>query len=351
MSESTISLYRPRRRVRFVVAASVILVAAGIAVAAVLLPNWVRYQDNGLPRVVGADAIAPIVTAQAAFLGEHGRYAASLDELENDDAAGYRWKPDLMLRIETNPAGDAYLAGAVGFTGDYAAAVIADGTDWRGSGATFEEALRDAGWTERWAIEHGFEALAATDHTYGQIAVRDGQLVELQLEKVMQSYSVTIRPVPTAGSGTTWQEAVTAAGGDPADFPVDAVDTRPLTVTSEAGDTLMLVAAADGIEALLSPAGEVSGPFGDGATAAAAAGAGDLLDEPNGSYRCATASAETGIHSVTLCQNISGAVTVWATTGKASTNPIIENAYAEVGATTAWARAHGITLPDLSDLL
>lgn len=352
MSAKSISLYRPRRWPRITMVVAALSLAAVAVTAAVVAPHFIRYGDNSLPRVVGADAIESLASAQDRFFAANGVYASTVDELDADDAAKFRRRVDLMFRVTTNDDGSAYVAGAVGFSGEHSAIVRADDVNWRGSGDSFDDALRDAGWTERWAAAHGFAALPSTEHVHGAIVTADGKIIELRMDETTRAYTVTTRPIPATGEGSTWQEAVISAGGDPEAFPFErAPGSSPQTARSGAGDVLTVVAAEGIVSARIDFAGSATSAYGDAEVAVREAAAVDLLLDVNESFRCATAFDGNGIQSVTLCQDLQGRNVVWASTGLASTNPSMEAAFTEVGATADWVERHGITLPTVDDLL
>lgn len=352
MQEITLYRRHHRRWVRVALIGGLVAVAAALVTAALIVPGLIRYGPNDLPRVVGEDSIDPLASAQERFAVANGRYASSLDELDRDPDAQFRRKLDIIYRVTASGDGAAYIAGAVGFTGRYAAIIRAEGAEQRGEGDTFLDALRAAGWTPQWADEHGFDPLSATEHVYGAIDVREGKVRELRRDEATSLYSVSSRPVPVAASGTTWVEATVAAGGDPAEFTVEGeIGASPREFTSASGDRLTVAATRDGVEVRIDAAARVTGPALLSSAVIDAAGTPELAEHANESFRCTTASSASGVHSVTLCQDLQGRLIVWATTGKASSNPVPADALDEVGATSEWGRNHGITLPRLDDLL
>lgn len=354
MAEQVISLWRPRRRWRWLLAGGALTVAAVLVVTVIGLPSWVRYADNGLPRVQGDALVQPITTAQGKFYGVHGRYASTLDELDGDEEAGFRRPRDLMLRVTGSPDGQAYWAGMVGFTGSYTAIIQTSGAAAAtGTGDTLELALADAGWTGAWAEEHGFAGLADRVHTYGAVAVRRGELIELR--ESGGGWAVTVRPAPVTGTGATWQDAVVDAGVDPGLFTWPGTPAAtPATVTADDDSATLTVAlTVDGaVEVRVDQAGVTSPPAMDPADAVANA----VLDEDvlrglNESFVCATSWSANRVHSVTLCGDIGGRVAVYSSLGRTSANPLVPVALDRVGATAGWADKHGITLPTEDDLL
>lgn len=346
-----ISLYRRRPWGRVIAVAATAAVAVTVTVVALMLPGWIRYTDNGVPRVVGEDGLAPIIAAQDRFHAAHDRFASSAEELEADEEARYRWRADLMVRVEANRDGSAYIAGALGFSGDYAA-VFHDGTAVHtGTGPTFEDALADTGWTPDWAGTAGFEQLAATSHMYGAIAVDGDRIVMVRMDPDGFTYTAAVRQVPTTGSGATWQDAVEDAGADPAGFTVTReVSSVPMTVTGEDGDTLTIAAGARGVEVRVDWAETVSAPAADPTVAAAELGLGDVLHDVNESFRCATASSPNTIHQATFCEDVQGRQLAWATTGRAVADGSPAG-FERIGAGPRWQRTHDVVLPELDDLL
>lgn len=352
MGES-IQLYRTRSRRRLVATIVILAVVAAGTVVALNISNWTRYESNGSPRLRAADLLSPIERGQEAFHGEEGRYAATRDELLSSTPEMLRSFRDAELTAVSSDTGDAYLVTVRGFDGSYAAVLGTYGADpARGVGATSAEASARAGFTDDWATTHGFLTVGHGDRAYGAMAALPGELIEVRLTD--GRYVLTRLPYPTVAEGYSWQEAISAAGGDPAKFTWDGQPSAvPANVTaSDDSATMRVVADGSTVRVRLQPSAQKSAPFVEARDAVAAAEIPDgVLEDLAGTFTCSTQSDEDEIHSLTLCQLHSGAYAAYGTMGTGASDATPELAFNEIGADDRWLRDAGLRVPTTEDLL
>jgi len=349
----TIQLYRTRSRRRLVATVVILAVIAAGAVVALNIPNWTRYEGDGSPRLRAADLLSPIERGQEAFHGDEGRYAASRDELLSSTPEMVRSFRDAELTAISNDTGDAYLVTVRGFDGSYAAVFGTYGTDpSRGAGATATEAADRAGFTDKWATAHGFANAGHSDRAYGSMAALPSELIEVRLTD--GRYVLTRLRYPTVGEGDTWQDALSAAGGDPEKFTWDGQPSAaPTTVTaSDDSATMRIVADGSTVRVRLQPSAQKSAPFIEARDAVADAEIPDgVLEDLSGTFTCSTQSDEDEIRSLTLCQLHSGAYAAYGTMGTGASDATPELAFSEIGADDRWLKDAGLRAPARDDLL
>lgn len=344
-----ISLYRRRPRLPWILAASAIPVVAAGVVTAQLIGHAAAFTPTGVPRVQGDVAITPIVEAQDAFHAETGRYATDLIELEHGVAGDLRPIEFLRYRVTGAEDGSAYIAGAVGSTGGYFAVVHDDeevvGT---GQGDTFAAALVDAGWSPRWASQHGFLTTAEVESPYGAIAVRDADTVAVRMDEGGVGYTATVTPHPVSAVGVDLTAAAAAADIDLTAYP--PVPATGGSVTGADGSTLT-VAAEDAVSVRVDYPATATASALEADEALEAAGVAEtVIPNPASRFTCATAFSPDRIHSATLCQAVTGEMWAFASTGAGAAAQTPEIAFGSVGATTRWAAEREVVLPGWDDL-
>lgn len=358
-ADQKISLYRPRTRRRTLIGAGIIAVglAAGAVVVVPKLPVLLgHYTETGLPTVQGSAGIQPLVDAIAAHREGHGAFPADIVELEHTDGSAFRRDANLMYRVVSNPDRTAYVAGSVGVTGDYSAAIAdEDGLVGTGAGATFGEALEESGWTAEWGQAHQFAPLILAEKHYGAMSVSETEVTRLTLDVASGQYTATVTQVPVSGDGDNWQAAVDEAGADPAIFPLDEGsldDGGPVVVeASDDSATLTALSSGTGVKVRIdyAPRSKATGTVLEPVLEEAGIEPSKLA-HVNGAFTCATSTSPDQIDSATLCQGVQGGIWAYATTGAAAADSPTGEEFDELGATESWAQEHDVTLPDYADL-
>lgn len=354
--EAPITLTRPiRRRRRLLLILGIglplILVAGAFGAKVWMDAPGVMSPIVPIPSEQGSEAMEPLIEAQDEYFAAHDSFAPSIVELEMTDGMAFQAQANTMYRVIANQDGSAYVAGAVGFTGEYAA-VAYDGSKVLGvgSGPSFLDALQDSGWTAKWGSEQGFNPVLAVDRNFGGIGVTATTSLMVRMNPDTSTYQATVTPVPATGSGATLADAVRDAGSDPAMFP-DATTESAKASAADGSATLTVAREGELFEVRIeyAPTATVEGVNIE--TVLAEAGIEpQQISSPNGRFQCATSASANGIHSATLCSAVTGEVAAFASTGSASSAIPAEFALGEIGATPAWAERHGFTLPTWDDL-
>lgn len=334
-----------RRRAAWIGACVVVALLAGAGAYVVVKLSG----PPQLPTLTAPDAVGPFLDGIDEFESANGVYPASFDEL----VASELFTPldDMSYRLFANKDGTEFVAGTAGFTGGYVAFTSEDPATL-GEGATMREALSDLGWTEEWASEAGFTPAPVVERFSGSISVYGKTVTRVVTSLEAGEYIVTVTDIPQVGVGDSWQDAVSAAGGDPGTFDVpDAIgeSSEPVSVENDAGDTATILDDGTDVTVRVEPAPTEKATSMVLETALEEAGVEGM--DASGAFTCATAFDGLELHSLTACRTVTGESIVWATTGlEAATADVLEAAMGMAGAGEVWADDHGIVRPTSGDL-
>ena len=350
-----INLYRTRP---LALPAAITLYVGAVSMACLI--GWALFvflnpivSDWHLRAVDEGAEVSRFEQAQDQYFNAYGRYASSVNDLELDPAVEFSPDPTVRYRIVVNEAGDGYIASAASPMGHYTAVVhLPDGVDLRGTGRSFEDALSNAGWAVD-PMGAGFGTQPQTTSEYGSIRVGAATVTMVVQDESGSRYTGTITRIPVSGRGTTFEDAVLAAGLDPGVF---TDNTASGTILSSDGRITLLVAREPSggvaVRAEFAPDRQATSYIVD--TMFADAGIDPTtVPDPNGRFACATSTSSNGVYSATLCQEVaSGDLSVLASTGRGAAVGVdaVDSAFDQIGATKEWAAKAGLILPTVDDL-
>lgn len=327
-----------------------IVVPAGSIVVAHHLVERSKYTSNGVPLIQGSVGVEQLRAAQQDFFEQHGRYASNTDELNESGSELFRWEQHLDYFTISNNDGTAYVVASVGFTGGYFADFRSrDGGGGTGAGETLQDALQAAGWSPEWAAEKGFPVMPSVARHFGSIAT-DGESLTTIRDDDEGVFLGAVVPLSRAGSGSSWQEAVTSAGVSPQMYgDVIVTDKAETFLADDHSSTLTLSRRGDVVYAHVAFAPTSESLASDAIDAYAALEGAAYIDEPSRRFTCATASSET-LASVTLCSISDGSYIAYTSAPRAARGDTAEEALENAGATSSWAQRNGLILPTRGDL-
>ncbi|AUG29524.1 hypothetical protein CXR34_08745 [Microbacterium hominis] len=334
-----------RRSTAIAIGAAALLLL--ISAAALVVPRFASPQ--ALPDTAAIAGVGPISEAQQRFRDEFGRFAPSMSELETKGTLPFIPPPNLWFTTGASSDGESYFGAVRNSNDEFAVIIVTASTRDQGAGGSLNDAIDAAGWSADKLHAAGLDARILRTTEHGAKTVDGDRILTLTTSPENATSIASIVPVPRSGTGDTWQEAVTEAGGDPAGWRVDFTpDDTPRTIKASDGAVLTLARGSHGVDARIDPPTKSSRPSTRPETAASELGITSKLGALNGSFRCATAISANGVHSATLCEDSAGTVLIFATTGHAAVGS--QGAFASIGADALWTSRTGVTLPTTDDL-